>query len=72
MATQIKQNIVTDGLDILVDVNSINCYPRSGTVVTSRKLVDASSNTNTSSTSYVGDPLIIENDGTGGDLHNLY
>ena len=68
MATQIKQNIVTDGLDILVDVNSINCYPRSGTVVTSRILVDASSNTNTSSTSYVGDPLIIGNDGTGGDL----
>lgn len=65
MAVNYQNKIVTDQLDIAVDVSSPRCYPLTGSTVTA--LINGNDETD-ANLSFVGDPLYISNDGTGGQL----
>ena len=65
MAVNYQNKIVTDQLDIAVDVSSPRCYPLAGSTVTA--LINGNSDTD-SKLNFSGEPLCIDNDGTGGEL----
>ena len=65
MAVNYQNKIVTDQLDIAVDVSSPRCYPLAGSTVTA--LINGNSDTD-SNLNFSGEPLYIDNDGTGGEL----
>ena len=65
MGTNYSPRIVTEQLDILVDVASKKCYSGSGSTVTA--FINGNDETD-AKLSFIGDPLYISNDGTGGQL----